>query len=200
MRLFGTKPGSGTHDKGADVAAWCFVITFLVLAGAWTYYPLVWREKHTVPIPQNLLVTSCIVSVISGIAFVSAPVLRRIKVNWPRRIAACIWVFILGPLLLSGLILLLNGALDTSQPIAHDVQVLSWRRTSGRAGSSRLSPWVKDWRGQGEILLSPRGDTGENIDVNAPILRVITKKGFFGYEWYSSLRSTEIVASGQASN
>ncbi len=201
MRLWVTKPGKGKTDKGADVAAGGFGIALLVLAWSYINYPLVWRENNLVFIPRSLLIASFILSAVGAAVVLSVPFLQRTSVNWSRRIAAPLWVLIIGSLLIPGVVLLLNGLLDTSRPIAHDVQVIEWRRTLGRGGSSSVLVRVKDWKQPtGEITLDFVGNMGKGIEYNAPAIKVVTKKGFFGYEWYVSLQPTEVVASGQPNN
>ncbi len=163
--------------------------SLFILIGSFTSYPLIWRNNNLGFVPRNVFTVSLISSLLVLMAVLLVPLLRHQRANWTQQIAISIWLFIGSFFLSCGLFFLLNGLLDTSTPVTHDVQVIEWKRIPERAGSSSLTVRVRDWkRAQDEIVLDFNGVRDKDVLPDASSIKVITKKGFLGYEWYIGLK------------
>ena len=149
-------------DNGR-LCAWAFAITLLACV------PLVWRGRRL--FEQHVITgTRSRGRVIAGMSFIS--------------------LFCLGTLAI-GLMLILNGWLDTSMPQLHMARVLSRWISRGRA-SCNCYVRVSSWRNPGlseDIRISRTIFNRAKPSISQIV--VVTKRGALGFEWVTGYRLQE---------
>jgi hypothetical protein len=177
--------GSGHHRTLAGMLPTIAVIgTFL----SWPLFYLAdWLWE---PIDYDLYPTAALGG--AALWVVSLPflvwILRGRSVSL-RDLVICVAALAIGlPLGGTDLLLIVNGAFDTSTPVVYETQVLSLRRTSGKHSTYHVT--VASWRPGKEALEIPIWSSLYAKLTAREAVRVTTRRGLLGWE-----RMTEMVPS-----
>jgi hypothetical protein len=174
--------GSGHHRTLAGV------LPTLAVTGTFLSWPLFYLADWLwEPIDYDLYPTAALGG--AALWVVSLPflvwILRGRSVSL-RNLVTCVVSLAIGlPLGGTDLLLIVNGALDTSTPVAHETQVKRLHRTTGKHSTYHVT--VASWRPGEETTKIPIGSSLHATLTVGEAVTVTTRRGFLGWERMTAL-------------
>ena len=155
-------------------------------------FPVVWHSSMFMNAPNSLVLFSLILSAILVIPMhfllkKTAKLLDNPNIIFGIYYIDCVAIFSF-IFLFTQSALIINGSFDVTPSKTHIVRVMGGEETRSLRDITTYHIFVEDWQKSGSNLkISVERSGYEKIDIGDSI-KIVTKKGFLGYEWIINSR------------